>query len=140
MDLLSVAIGFLAGAAATYLFRFLFSSDTQHQTSTPAVIKNDSLSEQLWQTHEKLLKEMKQDLSKPDFQFHREFFVDKKRWNWNRFGFHRHGPCLVYFFEDHIELPRQLDELISKGLISKVDEKKGKYQFSEKFSEWLRRK
>ncbi|MBK6617595.1 MAG: hypothetical protein WAT53_02915 [Nitrosomonas sp.] len=140
MDMLSMAIGFLAGVAATYLVRFFLSDDSQKQTSVPTVIKNDALSEQLWRTHEKLLREMQQDLSKPEFQLHREFVIDKKGWNWNRFGFHRHGPCLVYFIEDHIDLPGQLDTLVSNGLISKIDEKKGKFHFSEKFTEWLRRK
>jgi len=139
MDVLSLAIGFLAGIAATYLFRFFLSEDTQKQTPTPTVIKNESMSEQLWRMYEKLLKEMQQDLKKPEFQFHREFFIEKKGWNWNRLGFHRHGPCLVYFFEDHVDLPQQLEALARENLITKVDEKKGKFQFSEKFAEWLRR-
>lgn len=140
MDVLSLAIGFLAGVAGTYIFRFFLSDNTQTQKSTPAVIKNDVLSEQLWRIHEKLLKEMQQDLRKSEFQSHREFFVEKKGWNWNRLGLHRHGPCLVYFIEDHIDLPQQLDALAREGLVTKVDEKKGQFQFGEKFAEWLRRK
>ncbi|MDT8363528.1 MAG: hypothetical protein RQ714_02610 [Nitrosomonas sp.] len=140
MDLLSVIAGFLAGIAATYLLSFFLSSDTKTQAPTPPIINNNILSEQLWQAHEKLLKEMKQDLSNPDFQFHREFFVTKKGWDWNRFGFHRQGPRLVYFIEDHIDLPRQLETLTSNGLIKKIDEKNGKFQLVEKFAEWLRRK
>lgn len=142
MDVLSMAVGFFAGIAATYLFRLFFSDIThsQKQEPAPAIIKNDVLSEQLWRMHEKLLKEMQEDLKKPGFEFHREFFIDKKRCGWNRLGLHRYGPCLVYFVEDHIDLPQQLDTLVREGLITKVDEKKGKFQFSEKFAEWLRRK
>lgn len=140
MDILSVVIGFLLGIVATYLLRFFLSSDTQTQATTPPAIRNGTLSEELWQAHEKLFKEMAQDLNHPDFKFHREFILEKKGWNWNRFGFHRDGPCLVYFIDDHIDLPGQLDNLASKGLITKIDEKKQKFQLGEKLVEWLRRK
>ncbi len=140
MDILSVAAGFLVGVAATYLLRFFLSSDTQTQTAKFSGAKSDALFESLWRAHQKLFDEIQRDLNNPDFQFHREFSIEKKGWNWNRFGFHRHGPCLVYFIEDHIDLPGQLDNLASKGLITRLDEKKHKFQLSERLVEWLRRK
>jgi hypothetical protein len=137
MDVLSLAAGFLVGAATTYLVSYFLKPNKQEV----AVTHTKNLFDQLWQTHERLLKEIKQDLDNPDFKFHREFYVLKKGWDWNRWGFHRRGPCLAYFLEDHDDLLRQLNTLASHGLISHVDETKKntvKYRLSEKLVELLR--
>jgi hypothetical protein len=136
MDVLSLAAGFLAGAAITYLVSYFMKPSGSEVVSTNIA----SLSNQLWQAHEKLLKEIKQDLENPEFKFHREFYVMKKGWDWSRWGFHRKGPRLAYFLEDHDNLLQQLDTLASQGLISNEGEaEKGtiKYRLNEKFVESL---
>lgn len=148
MDILSLVGGFLLGVVATYLVSaFLLKSDQQKASGTAAkiVVAGDirNLFDQLWQAHEHLLNEMKQDLDNPDFKFHREFYVLKKDWGWNRWGFHRKGPCLAYFIDDHGDLPSLLDKLASYGLINQVgeaDKKSTKFQLSEKLIELLRGK
>lgn len=142
MDALSLAAGFLAGAAATYLAsHFLKPDEHTAHNATAATHTKIPFDQQLWQTHERLLNEMKQDLNDPDFKFHREFYVLKKGWNWNRWGFHRAGPCLAYFLEDHDNLPQQLDTLAARGLISQTGEtgkNTTKYQLSETLATLLR--
>lgn len=62
--------------------RLLLKSDQQKASGTAAkvVVTGDirNLFDQLWQAHEHLLNEMKQDLDNPDFKFHREFYVLKR--------------------------------------------------------------
>ncbi len=148
MDVLSLIAGFLLGVVAMYLVSaFLLKPDQQKAstTTTGVVVTGDikNLFDQLWQTHERLLNEMKQDLDNPDFKFHREFYVLKKGWGWNRWGFHRKGPCLAYFIDDHSDLQPLLDTLVSYGLINQVEEtdkKSTKFQLSEKLIELLRGK
>ncbi|SFU56672.1 hypothetical protein SAMN05216339_104126 [Nitrosomonas eutropha] len=146
MDVLSLVAGFLLGVVATYLVSaFLLKPGLQKasDTATGVIITGDTknLFDQLWQAHEHLLNEMKQDLDNPDFKFHREFYVLKKNWwDWNRWGFHREGPCLAYFTDDHNDLLPLLDALTSHGLISQIgeaDKKSAKFQLSEKLIELL---
>jgi hypothetical protein len=146
MDVTSLLIGFLLGIAAMYLISaFLLNPGQQVAETTETIITGDikKLFDQLWQTHEQLLKEMKQDLDNPDFQFHREFYVLKKNWGWNRWGFHQKGPCLAYFVDDHNNLSTLLDTLASHKLISKIEKgnkKSLKFRLSENLVNLLRSK
>ncbi len=142
MDVLSLVAGFLAGALTIYLVSFFMKPDeSKVQKITDAHIT--SLFDQLWQTHGRLLNEMKQDMDNPDFKFHREFYVQNKGWGWGRWGFHRQGPCIAYFLEDHSDLQPLLDTLAANGLISHTGEagkNSAKYQLSEKLVALLRGK
>ncbi|HNS58899.1 MAG TPA: hypothetical protein PKI25_07965 [Nitrosomonas europaea] len=142
MDILSLVAGFLAGALTIYLVSyFMKPSENKVQKTTDTNITG--LFDQLWQTHEHLLNEMKQDMESPDFKFHREFYVLKKGWGWERWGFHRKGPCIAYFLEDHNDLLPLLDSLTSYGLISQTGEtgkNTARFQLSEKLVELLRGK
>ncbi|MGG7054139.1 hypothetical protein [Nitrosomonas sp. ANs5] len=142
MDVSSIAVGFLAGAATTYLASYFLKSKTAATATTQTAFASSvNLPDQLWQAHEKLLTEMKQDLDNPEFQFHREFYVMKKGWGWSRWGFHRKGPCLAYFLDDHDNLLQQLDTLAAHGLISnqgETDKNTIKFRLNDKFVELLR--
>ncbi|MBC6962399.1 MAG: hypothetical protein DWB48_06625 [Nitrosomonas sp.] len=141
MDILSLVAGFLAGALTIYLVSFFMRPGESKKEVTDTNLT--SLFEQLWQTHERLLNEMKQDMDNPDFKFHREFYVLKKGWGWERWGFHRRGPCIAYFLEDHGDLLPLLDSLTSYGLISQTGEtgkNTARFQLSEKLVELLRGK
>ncbi|WP_350283411.1 hypothetical protein [Nitrosomonas sp.] len=142
MDILSLVAGFLAGALTIYLVSyFMKPSENKVQKTTDANITG--LFDQLWQTHERLLNEMKQDVENPDFKFHREFYVLKKGWGWNRWGFHRKGPCIAYFLEDHNDLLPLMDTLTSYRLVERTDEAgkdTARFQLSEKLVELLRGK
>jgi len=141
MDILSLVAGFLAGALTIYLVSFFMKPGESKGKVTDTNLT--SLFDQLWQTHERLLNEMKQDMDNPDFKFHREFYVQKKGWGWGRWGFHRKGPCIAYFLEDHSDLLPLVDTLTAHGLISpagEADKNSAKFQLSEKLVELLRSK
>lgn len=141
MDVLSLIAGFLAGSVAIYLVSYFIKSDGNKVQETTDTKNITSVLDQLWRSHECLLSEMKQDIDSPDFKFHREFYVLKKNWGWSRWGFHREGPCLAYFVEDHDDLPQQLDTLVSYGLLIQIDEPSKntvRYQLSEKLVKFLR--
>lgn len=147
MDVTSLLAGFLLGIAAMYLISAFLLKPSQKDAGTApeASVTGDikNLFDQLWQTHEQILNEMKQDLDNPDFQFHREFYVLKKNWGWNRWGFHQKGPCLAYFTDDHNNLSALLDTLASYKLISKVEEagkKSTRFRLSEGLVNLLRGK
>ncbi|MXS85644.1 hypothetical protein ABO04_06925 [Nitrosomonas sp. HPC101] len=148
MDILSLVTGFLLGVGAMYLINaFLLKPSQQkvYSSATGEVVTGDikNLFDQLWQTHEHLLNEMKQDVDNPDFKFHREFYVLKKGWGWGRWGFHRKGPCIAYFLEDHNDLLPLMDTLTAHGLISptgEVEKNSTRFQLSEKLVELLRTK
>ena len=142
MDVLSLVASFLAGALTIYLISFFMKSD-ESKVQKITDVHTAHLLDQLWQTHGHLLNEMKQDMDNPDFKFHREFYVQKKGWGLGRWGFHRQGPCIAYFLEDHSDLQPLLDTLAANGLISHTGEaskNSTKYQLSEKLVALLRDK
>lgn len=136
MDYMSMAIAFLAGTATGAAGTYFGNKYTDIRKAKESKKTEESFYKKLWNEHEKLLSEMKSDLSNPDFSYHREFYVLSKRWMFNA-----SGPHLSYYLEEHDSLEQQLKSLAAKGLIVDVTEfgkNVTKYQFTDQFAEHLK--
>ncbi|KIE19315.1 hypothetical protein SE23_17635 [Vibrio sinaloensis] len=135
MDYLSLAVGFLVGTATGAAGTYFGNKYTDQRKAKEQKKEIESFFKSIWNKHEPLLKEMKQDLKNPDFKFHREFFLLSRSWSFNHAG-----KFLAYYLEEHEELEQQLKILESHGLIIEVTEygkNVKKYQFSEHLAEHL---
>lgn len=136
MDFLSLTIGFLVGTATGAAGTYFGNKYTDIRKTKEYKTVEELFYKKLWSEHEKLLSEMKSDLTNPDFSYHREFYVLSKIWMFNA-----SGPHLSYYLEDHDSLEQQLKSLVGKGLIVDVTEfgkSVTKYQFTDKFVEHLK--
>ncbi|MEZ8792587.1 YtxH domain-containing protein [Vibrio splendidus] len=135
MDYLSLAVGFLVGTATGAAGTYFGNKYTDQRKAKEQMKEIKSFFKSIWDKHEPLLQEMKQDLKNPDFKFHREFFLLSRSWSFNHAG-----KFLAYYFEEHEDLEQQLKILESHGLILDVTEygkNVKKYQFSEHLAEHL---
>lgn len=138
MDAFSVAVGFLVGAATGAAGTYFGNKYTDERREKKAKSDKIKLFESLWDSQNKLLIEMKQDMDNPDFKFHREFYVLDSNWSFNH-----DGPYLSYRLDIHDSLKQQLKILEAQGFINDVSEfgkSVSKYRFEERFVELLRTK
>jgi len=112
---------------------------TSYLTDIRKKFEKGKAKKKLWKMlkhdHAKLFDEMKTDLMKEEFKYHREFFVLSKNWCFNS-----SGPYLCYYVEEHFNLEQQLKILLSKGLIVDVSEQGKnvkKYQITDAFTDLL---
>lgn len=141
MDILSLIAGFLAGAVAIYLVSYFLKAEDGKNQKRAISSSVYALFDQLWEKHKYLLAEMKQDIESPGFTSHKEFYVLKKGWGWERWGLHRKGPRIAYFIEDHNDLIPLLEALATHGLINETDEvnkNSAKFEFTEQLIDLLR--
>lgn len=136
MELLSLAIGFIIGAATGAAGAYFGDKYTDIRRERQAAAAHKKLFSTLWENHKELLSEMKRDMENPDYKFHRVFWVFESGCMFNH-----DGPYLVYHPDKHQSLEHQLKILESQGLISNISEPgkiASKYQIHEGFVEHLR--
>ena len=138
MDVVSVGLGFLLGTATGAAGGYFATKYTDKRRVKDAASARESKFNQLWQRHQALLAEMKEDLEQPEHEFLREFFILDSKWSFNH-----DGQYLAYHLDKHPNLEQQVRVLEDQGLVRNVTEP-GKnverYWFEEHFVELLKAK
>lgn len=116
-DWVSSVIGFLLGTGTGVAGKYFADNltDRRRKTESTKQLKQEFMN--IKKQMPELIKEIKNDLSKEDQKFIREFFVLEDR------KVHLGGsekPRLVYYEEDHRDLRCKIDILENQGFLSDV--------------------
>jgi len=138
MDFLSLATGFLIGAATMAAGGYLANKCTDQRRAKEAKNTISETFNSLWDKHHDLMLEMKNDLEEQDNTYQREFFLLNSKWSFNH-----DGPYLSYHIDEHQNLEQQIRMLENHGFLIDVTEpgkNVSRYYFDEEFVNLLKDK
>nr|WP_320135284.1 hypothetical protein [uncultured Amphritea sp.] len=139
MDYFSLTVGFLVGTATGAASTYFGNKYTDQRRKKELKQEKDYFFEQLWQSHNLLLSEMRDDIKSEQSHHYRKFFALTKSKKYHL----KKGEHLVYYTEEHENLIEQLNIFVANGLITDITQSSqhaNQYQLNEQFVEHLRSK